>query len=75
MSSLKVTGTRSVLIYCDCGAEHKLAVNSKGEYSLESTVGKKTKDTVEDPGKRRRTIFDAPLPIGGDDEEENKDEE
>jgi hypothetical protein len=61
MSSLKVTGLRSVIIYCDCGAEHKLTVDKNQEYKLDTTAKNKAADSgspSEGKPKQKRTIFD-----------------
>jgi hypothetical protein len=73
--ALKVIGTRSLIVYCDCGTEHKLTVNGQGEYKLESNAGKSTAGPKpEKQSGRKRTIFDAPIP-GADEEETREDEE
>lgn len=72
MSSLKVTGTRSVLVLCDCGSEHKLSVNKEGEYKLETKTSRnppEPKDKTAPPITRKRTIFDPPLPGSDTDED------
>ena len=79
MSSPKVTGTRSLIVYCDCGCEHKLTVSSKtGEYELGTTAkkpvtaGEGLPPAATKP-QRKATIFDAPIP--GDDDDDEGDEE
>ena len=73
MGTLKVVGTRSLIVYCDCGAEHKLTVNGQGEYKLETKALKPAagaRPAVQTT--RKRTIFDAPIP--GEAEEETREE-
>jgi len=68
MSSLRGTGSRSLIIICDCGEEHKLTADKNGEYQLGTTAKKPVKPATVEPGKRKRkfTIFDG---FGDDDEE------
>ena len=77
MSSLKVTGTRSVIVLCDCGSEHKLSVNKEGEYKLETKANRTTNAPAEkrpvEATARKRTIFDAPLPGNEPDEDGSGD--
>jgi len=75
MSQLKVTGTRSLLVICDCGSEHKLSVDKNGEYALGTTSknpGAGATAPATTTASRKRTIFDAPLPSAedGDDDDE-----
>lgn len=74
MSTLKVTGTRSILVYCDCGAAHKITVDKNGEYALGTTPKKSGSPGSEPKPKRKSTIFDAPLP-GSDDDDDDDEEE
>ena len=75
MGTLKVVGNRSLFVYCDCGAEHKLTVNGQGEYKLETKAIKPTGGSrpAAVQATRKRTIFDAPIP--GDEEETREDQE
>jgi hypothetical protein len=77
VSSLKVTGLRSVIIYCDCGTEHKLTVDKNQEYNLASNPKNKSADgsrpASKSEPKPKRTIFD----LGGifEDDEPGDDKE
>ena len=75
MSSLRVTGSRSLIIICDCGEEHKLTTDKNGEYQLGTTPKKPVKPAAAvEPGKRKRklTIFDG---FGDDDAEETPEKD